>query len=476
MKLSKIGATALALGVLGVGAAWSAGLWSTLPIVGSASFCAGTVTGFSTFGGTTGQGQGTGGPICSQTVPAGPTALTGQELVPADLGAGAAGGGGGPVQTVTIPSALLANMSGTPRNYLENGAMNVNQRIVQTTLAAGITTCGTTTGVAINTAATGYGIDRWGCDANVGSGAGRTLQVTSSPSPPTGFNSSLKVYRTSGILTQPVCAMQEIPTARSVALQGKTVTLSVYEIALAALASDNNSITTLSIITGTATDDGLGLGGNVVGMTASPAITPAWTGLTNVVNQSPVTISTTWGRYSVTGTIPATATEVGVLICFTPTAAAVAGTTDGFAFTGAQLEVAPSPTAFEFLPYRDELATAQRYFSRRNELATTLGVVASCAASTTSLMICNYQFPQVMRAVPNMVYIAGFASSLIAQTSLVNCASLATSTAVSGQSASLQAVPIACGSSAAFTGNIGGVAAMLFDNGGAGSISASADF
>lgn len=72
--------------------AWAAGLWSTLPIIGGASFCASTVSGTGNLGGVTGQGQGTLGSICGQTVPAGPPSLTGAELVPMDTGQGGSGG------------------------------------------------------------------------------------------------------------------------------------------------------------------------------------------------------------------------------------------------------------------------------------------------------------------------------------------------------------------------------------------------
>lgn len=65
--------------------AQAAGSFSTLPIVGGASYCATTVSGTGALSGITGQGQGTTGSICAQTVPAGPSALTGNEVIPADL-------------------------------------------------------------------------------------------------------------------------------------------------------------------------------------------------------------------------------------------------------------------------------------------------------------------------------------------------------------------------------------------------------
>lgn len=82
LKGAAVGCAVLALASTAV---LAAGLFSTLPIIGGASYCASTVTGTGGLGGVTGQGQGTTGSICAQTVPAGPTALTGAEVLPIDL-------------------------------------------------------------------------------------------------------------------------------------------------------------------------------------------------------------------------------------------------------------------------------------------------------------------------------------------------------------------------------------------------------
>ena len=70
--------------------ALAAGNWSTLSQVGMGSFCASTVTFYA-------------GQSCAQTVPAGPTMLTGSELVPADTQIALSS----PPQTVTIPMPLF---------------------------------------------------------------------------------------------------------------------------------------------------------------------------------------------------------------------------------------------------------------------------------------------------------------------------------------------------------------------------------
>src|ERR1039457_7157258 len=73
-----------------VSIAYASGNWSTLPLVSGASFCASQTTFFA-------------GQSCAQTVPAGPTALTGLELVPADT----AIVNEAPPQTVAVPMPLF---------------------------------------------------------------------------------------------------------------------------------------------------------------------------------------------------------------------------------------------------------------------------------------------------------------------------------------------------------------------------------
>jgi hypothetical protein len=95
MKLKHLGLAAAGLIAITTGA-YAAGLWPDFPVVGSASYCAGTsssATG-TIIGAVTG---------CPNTVPAGPTIVTGNEQIPADtrLGSGAA------PQTVLITMASL---------------------------------------------------------------------------------------------------------------------------------------------------------------------------------------------------------------------------------------------------------------------------------------------------------------------------------------------------------------------------------
>jgi hypothetical protein len=274
----------------------------------------------------------------------------------------------------------------TPRNLLDNGAMNIVQRAVGTATTA----CGGTSG----TTALTYTADRWACLANVGSQAGDFKVATSSPTPPTGFAKELVVWRASGALTQPVCTIQEVPTLDSTSLQGQTATLSFYAQALAGLSADNGNVINAYIMTGTGTDQGLAT------LTASPAITPAWTGIAATITKSYTLSASTWSRYSLTGTIPTAGTEIAVAICFTPTATG-AGSTDGFAVTGVQLEAGSQPSAFEYRSQTAELTKDQAYFWQITDPAATVTIPSTCNVTTANTTVkCAVTLPVSMRAVP----------------------------------------------------------------------------
>lgn len=289
-------------------------------------------------------------------------AATGNYLV----SAGGAGPGGLPEQTF--------------RNIVQNGDMAVQQR------GTGERTGGTTT-----IPSSAYSADRWGCNANVTSGAAFCAALTTTP--PTGMRGSQSVYRKTGALTQPVCMMQEISTADFTPLAGQVVTLSFTAKALAGMIADNAGVMNAYIFTGTGADEGL------QSFTASPAITPAFTGISSTLTKA-VTLTTSYQRFSYTATIPGTATEGAVAFCFTPTATG-AGVTDGFNFSGVQLEQASFASPYEFKTYGLEFVLAQRHYWQIVDPAATVELPSSCfvtAANTT--VKCGVYLPTTMRAVP----------------------------------------------------------------------------
>ena len=277
---------------------------------------------------------------------------------------------------------------GIPRNLLDNGQMQVQQR------GTGTRTCGTTT-----IPSSAYAADRWGCNVNVTSGAG-TLQVISSnlpAAPLPSFNNAMVFYRTSGALAQPQCVMQEVPSTKVLNAAGQPLVLSSYIQGLTNMLAESTTVNAY-VFYGTGTDEGLQT------FTASPAVTPAFTGINSSLTTA-WTITSSWARYTYSFTLPATATEAAVALCWTPTVGGTAGTTDGFRFTGVQLEGSQSGTAsaFEFLPFSYELSTAERYFYAINEGTITAGAVmvgGGSAQGTTTTCTTAITFPVIMWKAP----------------------------------------------------------------------------
>jgi len=105
LKRARSAAIAVSALMLTSGVLYAAGNYSAYPIVGGASFCLSTV-GVNGQAGNTGQGggsAGSSGAYCAQTVPAGPSIVTGNELIPADTGLA----GGASPQTVVLTLASL---------------------------------------------------------------------------------------------------------------------------------------------------------------------------------------------------------------------------------------------------------------------------------------------------------------------------------------------------------------------------------
>jgi hypothetical protein len=112
------------------------------------------------------------------------------------------------------------------------------------------------------------------------------------------------------------------------------------------------------------------------------------------------TLTTTWQRFTVTGTVATSATEIAVQIYGTPTG--TAGAADFFEVTGVQLDVGSVA-----LPYRTnagtfqgELAACQRYYYRTvaDSNYTQFGNGSSKQTNSAQIMI---PFPVTMRTAPS---------------------------------------------------------------------------
>lgn len=346
-------------------------------------------------------------------------------------------------------------------NYLDNGAMLVDQR------GTGAQTCGGTSGPT----ETAYSADRWACVVNVGSQQGKAQVVTSAAGVTfaPGFSNMVSLYRNANALTQPVCLEQFVESARFTYLQGHGVILSAYLANNAGAPGGNTA--TMYLWTGTGSNEGLGDLRGAVGMTASPALTPALTGLATAGSYTTPALTTTTTRYS-SGPIqvPATATEGVVAICWTP-GTETAGSTDGILIGGVQAEEAePAQTTagrFERIPLAEETIRAQRFYAQLNEPASGAAVPITMQNVASATQQGGWTLPTTMQAVPTLVVSA-------AGTFKLDIAGTATTwTTPTASTCSTFACAITASTTDSTVGNIGGA---VTGGGGSGILYAGSDF
>ena len=158
---------------------------------------------------------------------------------------------------------------------------------------------------------------------------------------------------------------QSFESVNSIPYAGKSVTISFYARAGSNYSSASN-VLTCNLKSGTGTDQNL-----ITGFTSA----------TNVIDQN-ATLTTTWQRFTYTGTVTSAATQLGVQFYFTPSG--TAGANDYFEVTGIQLDI--GSVALPFRTYagtiQGELAACQRYYQKSYDQAT-----APATASQASGMV-----------------------------------------------------------------------------------------
>jgi hypothetical protein len=125
----------------------------------------------------------------------------------------------------------------------------------------------------------------------------------------------------------------------------------------------------MRVLSGTGTDQGVYAG---------------FTGSATTVSTSK-TLTTTWQRMSVTGTVSSTATELAIGFLYTPSTA-TAGAADWFEFTGAQFEIGATPTPFQHSTgtVATELLACQRYFQRHGLVNGNAVAIGTGSGTTTT--------------------------------------------------------------------------------------------
>lgn len=238
------------------------------------------------------------------------------------------------------------------RNRIINGGMEIAQR--------GTTATGTYNSVYVYAS-----VDRWA----VFSANSSTTQAQSTDAP-AGFRNSFRVQRPAGNTgTNALVSIQGIESVNCYDLSGQQVTLSFWSKRGANYSGGNLAVT---FVTGTTADQGI-------------AFVDSWAGrATPIATTTPIT--TTWTRYTFTGTVGSGVLEAGVQLLWFPSG--TAGADDSVYITGVQLEVGTVATPFERRQYEQELALCQRYFqSVQMPLTGYFGQYASGAGGFVGVLV-----------------------------------------------------------------------------------------
>jgi hypothetical protein len=228
-----------------------------------------------------------------------------------------------------------------------------------------------------------YTADRW-C---FGSGTtGRTVsrQVTGDTTNLPFIQYCIRVQRDNlNATTNQIKLNQSLETVNSIRFAGQTVTVSYYARRGANYSSASNLLT-LDLKSGTGTDQN---------------VDATYTGSATVATSS-ATLTTTWQRFTATGTVSASATEVALIFNYTPVG--TAGAADYFEVTGVQVELGSVATTFSRAggTIQGELAACQRYlpaFSANGSTVATIGSGYAQAANTVNM---NCFFPVTARVAP----------------------------------------------------------------------------
>jgi hypothetical protein len=228
-------------------------------------------------------------------------------------------------------TSTLSSQAG--KNAIINGGMDIWQR---------------GTSIALTAPATGYTADRWFCVTGTGVAATISRQATGDTTNLPSIQYCARVQRNSGQTgTAALSITTSLESVNSIPLAGKTVIVSFYARRGSNFSASGNTLFS-PLVSGTGTDQNYASG---------------YTGAVTVANQGN-TLTTTWQRFTMTGTIGATATELALQFSYTPTG--TASTNDYFEVTGVQVELGSTATTFSRAggTIQGELAACQRYYYR----------------------------------------------------------------------------------------------------------------
>jgi hypothetical protein len=267
-------------------------------------------------------------------------------------------------------TGLRYNPTATIGNPIINGGLDIWQR-----------------GTSFTSPATGtYTADRWN---SINTGAATTTitrQTTSDTTNLPFIQYCIRYQRTSGQTnTGNLYLTYGMENSMSTPFIGKTVTLSFYARA-GANYSPTSSLLQVRGISGTGTDQNINNG---------------FTGNIDFIS-STATLTTTWQRFTYTGTVSSSATQLGFFVFSAPTG--TAGANDYYEITGVQYDVGSVALPFRRAggTIQGELAACQRYYWRVNA-QNAYSNFATGVANSTTLADCIINLPVTMRVLPTVL-------------------------------------------------------------------------
>ena len=279
-------------------------------------------------------------------------------------------------ESVVADSSTSTGLRYTAGNPISNPVLNSAFQIWQRTTSLAFT------GGAIN-----YVADRWQAWATAaGTSISVSRQNTSDTTNLPFIQYCTRFQRVAANTSTAVLVYQTtFETINSIPFAGKPVTFSFY--ARKGANYTASDVLPANLIQGTGTDQ------NVNGFTAGTTVA----GLN-------ATLTTTWQRFTVTGTVNAASTQLGIQFSYTPTG--TAGANDYYEVTGVQVDI--GSVALPFRTYavtiQGELAACQRYYQRINGDTTDSSIVVMGTAYSTVRAFMQWVLPVSLRTKPTVGY------------------------------------------------------------------------
>ena len=263
------------------------------------------------------------------------------------------------------------------RNGILNGSFNVWQR-------------GTSFAISGTQA---YTADRWQGRTTSAVTSNFSRQLTNDTTNLPNIQYAMRVQRASGQTATPLMIIEQSwESVNSIPYAGKIITMSFYARAGANFSSASSGLVS-QLREGTGTDQNIAAG---------------YTGSSAVINQT-ITLTTTWQRFTFTGTVASNSTELGLQFYYTATG--TAGASDYFEITGVMIEIGnqASPYAPATPTYATELAACQRYYYRTTSTVSYQMLSSFGTGKGTTQGLVDVKVPSTMRTIPTSVDFANVA-------------------------------------------------------------------